>query len=48
MSLKVVLIVLKQLKYNNEISPNDPIKKSRDGTELTEQLGYMICNMFEG
>ena len=34
--------------YKNPLNNNDPIKKSRDTTELPAQMGYEICNMFEG
>ena len=34
--------------YKNPLNNNDPIKKSRDTTELPPDMGYEIANMFEG
>lgn len=34
--------------YKNPLNNNDPIKKSRDTTELPADMGYEISNMFEG
>lgn len=34
--------------YKNPLNNNDPIKKSRDTTELPPDMGYEISNMFEG
>ena len=34
--------------YKNPLNNNDPIKKSRDTTELPADMGYEIANMFTG